>query len=346
MMVSTVGNTSMRLSLVDKILLVAALAITVALFLTIGWMAIAPDDPQGAVSLVTHSGSVLMVLEAGLLAAVTAALATVMIGNKLPDVGVLAAAVGFAFVSLQGGTAEYLLIAATGGDSGTERGLAAKLAVESVVWFALLVVAMLVAGAVTRWCSSALQRVAGLGEPGSTGAGLEDLAITECPGLARLIVPANVKPQDSANRWNGVRTTAVMVFAGLVLYSILVSGTSPHMIRHGQTCFAVFAAFYLGGWVARRWFPTRTAFWGILAVPITLLLGYGWTVFAGRAAGRYTHLANIPGSDFLRALPLTFVSVGTIAAILAHWFVHPGEARAPRDPGPSARRPTRRRHGS
>lgn len=341
MMATTPAST--RMNLADKVLLVAALAITVALFLTIGWMAIAPDDPQGAVSLVTRSDGVWMVLQAALLSAVTAAIATVMVGGKLPDVGVLASAVGFALVSLQGSTAAYLLISVTGGASGAERALAAKLAVEGGVWFALLVIAMLVSGAVTRWCSSGVRTVALEGERRVT---LNDLAISECPGLARFVRGTASEHGQPGELWNGLRTTALMVVLGLILFCILVSGTSPHIIRHGQTCFAVFAAFYIGGWIARRRFPTRTAFWGMLAVPITLTLGYGWSVVAGRTGGRYAHLANIPGSDFLRALPMTFIAVGTIAALLVHWFVHPGTPGDRVSRSAERRRSAGRRHGA
>jgi hypothetical protein len=308
-------------------------------------MAVAPDDPQGAVSLVTRADSTLVVLQAALLAAVTSAIATVMIGAKLPDVGVFAAALGFAFLSLQGDTAAYLLMTKTNGP-GAERVLAGKLMLETGVWFALLLVAMIVAGAVSRWCGGALLRAAGFADHAGTSTDLDDLAISECPGLGRLVAGAAGKTETDYARWHGPRTTAVMVVAGIVLYSLLVSGSSPYTIRHGQTCFAVFTAFYLGGWIARRWYATRTSFWGLLAVPITLMLGYAWTMVAGPAGGRYAHLANIPGTDFLRALPITFVSVGAVAALMAHWSTHPHGHADSLDAVGAERKPTGRRHGA
>jgi hypothetical protein len=141
-----------RLRWFDKFILLVALAIGVALFVTVGWMALAPRDPHGAVSLVTATSPLAVILQATLLVAVAAVVATVMIGTKLPDVGVFAAALGLALASLQGNTSAYLLISVAGGDRGAERALAGKLAIESVVWFLLIVVAIAVSGAVMRWC--------------------------------------------------------------------------------------------------------------------------------------------------------------------------------------------------
>jgi hypothetical protein len=335
------------MGLFDKFLLLAALAIAIALFLTIGWMAIAPDDPRGAVSLVSRGDSLVVILQAGLLAAVTAAIATVMVGSKLPDVGVFAAAMGLAFVSLQGETAAYLLIDIDSASGFAHRGLAAKLAAEAVIWFLLMLLAMLVSGLVSRWCGGALVRGSTRADGGQRtgGIALDELAISECPVISgRWIVPGRAAVDGSA-RWNGLRTLAIMTIAALLLYGILVSGSSPQMIRHGQTCFAVFAAFFLGGWIARRTYPARTAYWGVLAVPLTLLLGYVWTIVAGSPPERFAHLTTVPASDFLRALPLTFISVGTLGVLAAHWMIEPAAAPAVHEQPASAlgrRRPGRR----
>jgi hypothetical protein len=311
-----------RLRWFDKFILLVALAIGVALFVTVGWMALAPRDPHGAVSLVTATSPLAVILQATLLVAVAAVVATVMIGTKLPDVGVFAAALGLALASLQGNTSAYLLISVAGGDRGAERALAGKLAIESVVWFLLIVVAIAVSGAVMRWCLGMADR---RGEPaenpgaGHRGNPLARMAASECPGIARLAPDLATANPSRASVLNGLKITAIMTVAGLLIFATLVSGYSPQMIRHGQTCFAAFTAFYLGGWIAYRNFSARTALWAILAVPLTAIAGYGWTMVYGAASGRYAHLASIPVSDFLRALPITFISVGTLGALFAHW---------------------------
>ena len=110
-----------HLRLVDKLMLLTAFAVAASLFLSVGWMAVAPSDPQGAVSLLTHENPALMVVEALALAAVTASLATLIAGTRLPDVGIFAVALGLALTSIRGGTATYLLITMADGDSGAER---------------------------------------------------------------------------------------------------------------------------------------------------------------------------------------------------------------------------------
>jgi len=350
MMIDSVSTVHMRMGILDKFLLLAAISIAIALFLTIGWMAIAPDDPRGAVSLIARRDSLMVILQAGLLAAVSAAIATVMVGAKLADVGAFAAAIGMALVSLQGETAAYLLINTEATGAGAPRMLAFKLATESLVWFALVVVALLVSGIVTRWCvglpAEPVQSVGGQSAR-QPGVGMYDLAISECPVIARLLLPTRDPMVSGHARGNGLRTLLVTTIAGLLIYGILVSGSSPHSIRHGQTCFAVFSAFYVGTWIARRTYPARTAFWSILAVPMALLAGYGWTVIAGAPHGRFAHLAMIPATDFLRALPLTFISVGALGTLTAQWTILPATA-TPRDARRTAtgRKPTGRRDGA
>lgn len=337
---------AMRMGWFDKFLLLAALSIAVALFLTIGWMAIAPEDPRGPVSLLTHRHALAMVLQAGLLSAVTAAIATVMIGVKLPDVGAFAAALGLAFVSLQGQTAAYLLMDAAGDGNAGARALSGKLAIEALAWFAVILVAVFTSGLVTRWCAG-LVRGSSQGTAAGhacSGADAVNLAASECPLLCHVV--ARGVGVERVQRWNGVRTTAIMTVAGILLYGILVSGSRPHMVRHGQTCFAVFTAFYVGGWIARRTYPARTAFWGLIAVPLACVLGHAWTMLAGVPAGRYAHLASIPGSDFLRALPITFIAVGTLGVLTTHWTIEPAAPAERSSKQSSAPARSRKRNGT
>ncbi len=341
MMAVEISQTHMHLRFLDKVVFVAALGIAASLFLTVGWLAIAPDDPQGAVSLLVHEQPLGMLVQAVLLAAVTAAIATAMIGSKLPDVGVFAAALGLGLVSVQGDTAAYLLMHVAEGDPAAERVLAGKFALEGLCWTGALAVALLVSGMVMRWV------VAGPEDAGSTGQRVRStaLAAAECPGLSRLGGEAPVATPSG----NGLKTVLLTTAVAIVLYSVLVSGSSPHMIRHGQTCFAVFGAFYIGAWAARRYFPCRTAFWALIAVPLASTVGYLGSMFLGERSAQYGHLATVPLSDFLRALPLTFMAVGVLGVMTAHWTTEPPQRSAKTKTtrrSPAGQRKRKRRHGS
>jgi len=346
MTVSTMPNPRVPLGLADKLLFVLAAGMAAALFLSVGWLILAPQDPQAAVSLITHDQAVRMVLQTAALAAVTAAIATAIIGTRLADMGVFAAAIGLALAALRGNTATYLLIHVGRADRALERVLAAKLALEAVIWFAVLLVAMLVSGLVLRWC---------FGRPGADDranppagratactaprVGWSNMAISECP-LLRSMGPGAAKPAGSALS-EGLKVTAITTFVAMCLFAILVSGSAPQWIRHGQICFAVFAGFFVGTWAARRWCRVQTAFWGFLATPIASVLGYLWAMIQGDVGNAYAHLPSVPPSNFLRALPMTFVAVGTLGVLAAQWSTRNRAAEAPA--GDQARRRSAKR---
>jgi hypothetical protein len=343
--------------LLDKLVLLAALAVAVALFLSVGWMAIEPVDPRGPVSLITHRSGTLMVLQTAALAAVTAALATVMIGPKLADVGVFAAAMGMAVVSIRGANASYLLLDVAEEGGGGMRILAGKLLVESLIWGLVLAATVIVSGLVMRWFLN-LGRFGWLDEDDAVRprrVTLDDLALAETPLLWRWLkidrpagrfvvgeggIPEILKwivelgpPKEYATEPGslsrvvyapGVLSLLTTLLVAGVVYPVFSSGYFHRTIDHGQVCFAVFTAFYCGVWASKRLYPARTALWSLLAVPILLVAGYAW-VMAG-AASPAASVPNIPDSDFLRALPLTFVSVGALGVLTGHWWIEPSAA--------------------
>mgnify|MGYP001560740759 CR=1 FL=1 len=115
----------------------------------------AANDPLGAVSLLAYGPGApgwAMLLQAARVAAVTAAIAAVLSGRQLAYAGPFAAALGLAVVALRGETAEYLLLSAAGSGESPAKAIAAKLALESVGWLFVILVALAVSGIVTRWC--------------------------------------------------------------------------------------------------------------------------------------------------------------------------------------------------
>ena len=59
-------------------------------------------------------------------------------------------------------------------------------------------------------------------------------------------------------------------------------------------------------------------FWTCLAVPLVGMAAYLWAMLAN--SGKAAELPpNIPHSTYLRALPIEYVILGTLGAILAFW---------------------------
>lgn len=313
-----------HLRLVDKLVLLTAFAVAAALFLSVGWMAVAPSDPQGAVSLLTHENPALMVVEALALAAVTASLATLIAGSRLPDVGVFAVALGLSLMSIRGGTATYLLITMADGDRGAERLLAGQLAGEAIIWSGVLFLSLVICGWVTRHFQNGVA-VDAAGSSQSAIANppvqLLELSATECPGVGRRLGVATDKNRPLVAKLAGLKTTLVTGLVAVFAFNVLVSGRLPQSIKHGQVIFAVCASFFLGVWISKMWFTCRTAFWSLLAVPIVAVLGYSWAVSANASGGKYADLASVPMSDFLRATPIAFIAAGAMGVLAARWML-------------------------
>ena len=139
-------------SLLEKVAALASWVLAGAIFLTVGWMAMEPDDPLGSVSALARADGILMLIQAAVLAAVCGGLATVIAGRRMADVGTLAAALGLALVSLRGATAEYLLVQGAEISDSFERGLALSFVLEALGWFLVMIVTIGVSALVTRWC--------------------------------------------------------------------------------------------------------------------------------------------------------------------------------------------------
>jgi hypothetical protein len=273
-----------HLTFLDKLALWASWGAAAGIFLTLGWMALAPNDPLGAVSLLVHEGSLGMWMQAAGLAAVASAIATVLVGRVLPYAGPFAAAFGLAIVSIRGGTSESLIIAARTAGSGSGA-LAARMAMESAGWMGVMLLAFAVARAIARWCFPAGHRVSS-------------------------VVP------DAAPKFPAPAFSIFAFAAGLLAFNILGAGMATREIRHTQGCFVVGASVWLGCYVAFRIVPTLAFRWYAAAAGLLVLAGYGWASFL-RDSDQLP--LSLPPSNFLRILPIQFVTVGCAAAIAAYW---------------------------
>jgi len=305
-----------HLTLFERTTAWGAWALGGAIFLTVGWMAVQPDDPLGPVSMLSRHHSLAMLVQAGALAVVATALGAAMAGRVRTDVGTFAAVLGLAAVSLRGGTAGQLLVEYAEFSEKFERGLALKLALESVGWFAVVLLSLLVSGVVTRWCH--------LDSGGRETPG-EDSPAPPAPLPAACDWPAlgvrwlGISGASRTTPLDGMKHMATAACVGLAAMSFFSAGLSSRAIQHGQVFFVVAASVSLGVYFAYRFVPVRSALWAVLAVPAIALVGYLWASVRPSVLGLPV---TIPSSHFLRILPVQFLSVGTAAALAMFWHMY------------------------
>lgn len=302
----------------------AAWMTATAVFMSVGWIAMQSSDPRGPVSLLANGHPGLMMIEVLALAVVTSAVATVFAGRVYADAGVFAVGIGLTAVALRGHTSTYFLI-----QQGATPGLCLTLLAESVFWFAAIIVAMITAAAVVRWLGDpdSPDQPETLGGHDHSGRHphrdrthpvpvLAYMAAPALPIVGRLFIASAGPPP--CDRRHTVKHIAVAVVVALVLIRVFSAGATDRPILHGQACFAIAAGFYFAVRRAQAMFPL-TASWGsCCAVPLTCVIAF---LFAAIMAGRTdaAHLPSIPPSTFLRTLPVTYVALGTAAALFARW---------------------------
>ncbi len=285
-----------------------------AVFLSVGWMAMAPDDPLGAVSLLARRPAVEMFLLSLLLACGTAALATALAGRWVTDVGTFTAALGFLAVSLRGGTAQHLLTYRGSASGGTEI-LPFWLMVETVAWFVVLFATLLVSALTMRWLRNLLGLAPRTGE--------SDLPewLPSAADVPRLGSRLAGEPATAGTEFRaGVRHLIVYTGAALIALAALSSGVSNRGVEHGQACFVLSAATCLGALVAHRYAAVRSSFWTLVGVLMAALLGLLWSW------GRLLLLndaALTPPGAFLRILPIQYMAVGAASALAMQWYILP-----------------------
>jgi len=307
----------------EKLISWSAWGLAAAVFLTVGWMAMAPEDPLGAVTIFARRSGVLMLIQSAGLAGITAALATVMTGRRLMDAGTFAACVGLAAVSFKGETAEYMLLQSGGGLVDSQQQLGRSFAGEAAAWFVVVLFCVVISAAVARWCFSIAP--ASATEVGDAHVSFP-MSGFDAPVIGTILRGGH--PLQPTAILEGLLHTLVAAGVTLVAYHGLSTGLATREILHGQAGFMVVAAVWIGSFFAHRLFPTQTALWTILAVGAAAILGYLWASLGAPVAGRP---ANIPVDPFLRALPIQFVAAGSAAAVLWFWYLHgagPGELRA------------------
>ncbi|MBI3833527.1 MAG: hypothetical protein HY287_04260 [Planctomycetes bacterium] len=242
-MTGTVVSTHPSLSFFDKAANWLAWALSIALFWTLGWMALAPADPQGAVSILSRDRSTNMLLQAAGLAIAASAAGAILAGRRIRGAGTFAAAIGLVAVSLRGGTMEKLLIEKIG-FNGHPREMAISLALEAASWFAIIFCAFLVSGVMARWCYG-----------------------------RRPLLPDGLT--------EGAKHFGIVCATTLLAVAILSAGTSGRAITHGQSCFLVAASVAIACEIAQRIAPVESMSWALLGSGLAGILAYLWVAARG-----------------------------------------------------------------
>jgi hypothetical protein len=297
----------------------ASLALASGTFLTVGWSALAPVNPLGAVALWDHPAAAKALAVAAVLSALLAAVSTVLAGRRLVDVGIFTACIGLALTSLCGGTSAVILIAAADGhDQGPPLGVPARFALESAAWLVAPLAAMFVSALLDRRLFTLPPEDDRVADDGDSEA-----AFSNAPGLQpaafdlRLVATTNAA---TCTPWTtGAIHTLIASCVALVGVHLFSSGLANRSIQHGQACFVVIAATFAGTWAAGRIVPVRSALWAILAGPVLAIAGYLWSD-AGASP-----LPDLPQSPLLRILPVQLISVGTATAIGTTWWLRGGD---------------------
>jgi len=256
------------LSAPDKLRIGCASAISIAAFATVGWMIMAPPDPEAAVSLLTHDRPLMMIVQVTGLALGLAAVASAIGPLRVPGVAVFAVAIGLAAAVTRGGKMDMLL-ADFGGPDPADRGrLCMILALEVLVWFFPVLVAFFVESLVRAWLGDRSDDAARTGRrtsPARPHGGSQAAR----GWLGWIGGDEAAARQELAS---GLMAGGICAVAGFVLVRLTATGSPVAAIEKGQVYFSIALGFYVGGLLAQYWCSTRLAFWCSLSVPVVAVV--------------------------------------------------------------------------
>lgn len=291
------------LGLIEKSRVLLASVIGIILLCTVGWVVSEPADPQMGITLATRWGRVVGVWPALMvLTAVAGVIGTVLAPRRLAEGGMFAASVGLAGLALKGGSMQdvlgYMLPAA---EAGARRGLMALMALDTLLWTALLAVTWIAVALTRRWLWN------------------DEELYNPLPAGRRQAAVSTEKPKAG---W------AALVITGLVAVFFIwltITRTPVSPVARGQVIASVAAGFYLGAMAARHFTRQDAAHWYLLGVPAAALLGYlvaylssnmDW---AGTQWAPYVDLKTTPPHELARPLPIEYLSVGVAATLAGFW---------------------------
>lgn len=306
-----------RLNVYDKLRILGACVLAAVFMRTVGWMVAQPLDPREAILLAMNERGFFAAALAALpilllLTAVVTALGTVIVGRVVPEAGVFVAGIGLAALALRGGSIHVLLayyLDARGDEparllsqlADERRSLMVRLAMDCLLWSAVMAVSWGVMSAVRKWLWT-------------------DESPQPASGSAskRTAVEPAGKPG-----WMALAITGVV--AGLVIW-LTIARTPVAVVARGQVIAAVAAGLFAGAYAARYYTGVADARWYLLAPPAVGLVAYllGYLNAEMRwAPGEYRYYALLPTTpphNLVRALPIEYIAVGVSATLAGYWF--------------------------
>ncbi len=283
----------------SRIRFAVGIAVSCILFATLGFMVLAPWDPQGAISLQFVDNEVFFLIRVMGLLLVTGVFSSVIMDARLPMFGTFSAAIGMGIPLIKTAGMTYVMVRLqVGKEFEHSHDLWPYLMMESLAWGLVL---MILAGgtmAVERWLRK-------------NGEEMDEAEAS--PDKQK-----KVKRKSSSAQWlRGLGGTVLTLILALSLISVLAANGDK-----GQVVFAVIASFMVAAIIAEQVTENDHPFWQVLAVPLVALIAFGYTwQNPGRPAGLEA-LLNVAPTNLSRVLPVEYTFLGAIGAIFGTWTSH------------------------
>ncbi len=269
------------------------LAISLALFGSIGMNVLRPWDPLGAISLLlVDSKAALMLRLVGMLIA-CGILSTIIMSARLPFFGVFSACVGVAWPIIKTAGMDYLMVRLqVGKEFENAQILWAYLAFETILWSIVLFILLAVVLVIEDWLNKSIE---------------SEKSLQEQPRIKTIFAKENI--------FNGIVSTISTAIFGTIFIAILAASQSK-----GQIVFAVFAGMLLAGMISEQISPTNHPVWQVLAVPIVALIAYGYTWLHPDRPPGFEAVLHIAPNNLARVLPIEYIFIGAAGAVMGVWY--------------------------
>jgi len=291
-------------ALIARVRFFAAMAASALIFWHIGWAVVGPADPNGPVTLLMLSNSVVGIAELFGLSVAAAGLATAICGPRSAHRGPQAVAVGLAALALRGGFIDEFIrrriadrLVAPSGVSVTifPKG---EFIAETWLWIILIGVGFIVGRWVESWY--AVEPVSGPAQGGTAASGSPPIT----PGAA-------VHLDSAAEVRHGL---AALVLNVLVAYNLIIvlGGRNIDEMQKGQIFASIAGAFFISTLVSHLCFKANSRVWLLVAAAVVSTTAYVWNSpdAAALAGSGYVVLPPL-----LRALPIEYAALSVAGAL-------------------------------
>lgn len=291
-------------ALIARVRFFAAMAASALIFWHIGWAVVGPADPNGPVTLLMLSNSVVGIAELFGLSVAAAGLATAICGARSAHRGPQAVAVGLAALALRGGFMDEFvrrrIAERLAAPAGTSVSIFPKgeFIAETWLWIILIGVGFIVGRWVESWYAAESSAPASSGPTGAAAPPTNAAA-------------AGVHLDSAAEVRQGI---AALVLNVLVAYNLIIvlGGRGIDEMQKGQIYASIFGAFFISTLVSHLCFKANSRVWLLVAAAIVSTTAYAWNSpdAAALAGSGYVVLPPL-----LRALPIEYAALSVAGAL-------------------------------